>query len=144
MQAQFENEFKALRDLGTSKFSLRGPTILVEVMPAEELKTASGLIIPAPKQQGDSVNAHKLEHGIVLMVGQGTWDDDKREHVPLDILPGQVVVMPQYSQQVISTFPGLQKPLQNRLALVSASAILGTYKDAETFEEAKRAINQNL
>lgn len=139
MDLQFENEFKRLRDLGPDVFTLRGPTILVEMIPPEEMKTQGGLIIVG-KDRSDVVT-HKLEHGVVLMVGQGTWDDEKREYVSLDVKPGQVVVMPQFSQQVISTWPGLQRPLQNKLALVSAGSILGTYSSQEAFDVARKQIN---
>lgn len=145
MQVDFGPEFEALRTLGSDKFTLRGPTILVEMLQQEELKTKGGLIISTPSDHKmGSVNAHKLEYGVVLLVGQGTWDELKREYVPLDVKPGQIVVMPQYSQQVLSTFPGLQRPLQNKLALVSAQSILGLYRDGEAFEEAKKAINARV
>lgn len=140
--SEFGREFSALRESGT--FTLRGTQIIVEITPMEEMKTKSGLIIATNSDHrgGNSVNAHKLEYGTVLIVGQGTWDDDKREYVPLDVKPGQVVILPQFSHQPISTWPTLQRPLANKISLVSANSILGFFNSPDDFAKAQAVMNE--
>lgn len=139
--SEFSKEFGALRESGA--FTLRGTQILVEITPMEEMKTKSGLYIATNSDHkgGSSVNANKLEYGTVLMVGQGTWDDDQREYVPLDVKPGQIIILPQYSHQPISTWPTLQRPLTNKISLVSANSILGFFNSSEDFDKAKAVMN---
>lgn len=138
---EFDKEFAALR--ATNTFTLRGTSLLVEICPPEELKTKSGLFIATDSNQrgGNSINAHKIEYGKVLVVGQGTWDDEKREYVPLDIKEGQIVVLPQYSYQLMSTFPALNKPLANKVAMVSSSSVLGFFESEDAFNTARQAMN---
>lgn len=142
--AEFDTAFEALR--ATNTFTLRGTSLLVEIIPPEELKTKSGLILATHSDQkgGNSLNAHKIEYGKVLVVGQGTWDDEKREYVPLDVKEGHIVVLPQYSYQLMSTFPALTRPLSNKVAMVASSSILGFFDSEDGFNRAKNAMNNTV
>jgi co-chaperonin GroES (HSP10) len=131
----FEQDIAELKERG---FKLRGSAIIAELLPAPEVKTASGLIISAPSDhvRGNSVNAHKLEVAKVLDVGPGVWDDESRTYLPLDIHPGQVIILNQYSYNYISLLPGITKPLSNKLVIVPSNGILASYPDERAYEGA--------
>lgn len=139
--SEFSPEFNRLNESG--KFTLRGTQILVEVLKPQELKTASGIILSADIDQvKGGIKAHTLEHGVVLAIGQGDYDFEKREYLPLDIKVGAVVVLPQYDKTVISMFPGMLKPTANKIAIVRAERVLGFYESEQEFEAAQKVINQ--
>lgn len=142
-QESFEKEFSALRELGSSHFVLRGSTLIVEIMPEEELKTKSGLYIGSVEGhvKGGSVSQNKLEVGRVLMKGEGYWNEEKNSYEDVGLEVGAVVVLPQYSIQVISMFPGIQRPTGNKLALVKFDSVLAHYPTREAFEAAKAKLN---
>lgn len=131
----FEGDISRIQELG---FNLRGTAILAEILPEPELKTASGLIIAtdADQRKGNSVNAHKLDVAKVLAVGPGDYDTETKTYDPLDVKPGQVIIMNQYSYSAVSKLPGISKPLSNKLILVPTAGILATYPDMDTYEKA--------
>lgn len=141
-QEGFGKEFTILRELGEEVFVLRGSTIIVEILDDEELKTKGGLIIATDSKQtrGDSVSAHRLQVGRVLMTGPG-YDGDDGEVIPLEVKPGAMVVLPQLSTTHLSMFPGIQRPTGNKLALVKEDNILCYYPTAEAYDLAKKKLN---
>lgn len=144
MQGDFSQEFERLRQLGSEVFVLRGSVILVEILPPEELKTEGGLVFVTDSNQivGGSLNQHRLEVGRVLMTGPGYWDEEKKEYEPLEVKPGAIIILPQFSTQYISQFPGLLKPTCNRLATVRMDQVVGYYPTEEAYQRAKSVLNQ--
>ncbi len=143
MSQGFDKEFGTLRELGEKVFVLRGSTLIVEIMPEQELKTKGGLIMSAPTdhRRGDSINAHKLEIGRVVMAGEGYWDEDTKTMLPLEAQAGAIVILPQYSTSILSMFPGINKPTANKLAMVKMGDVLAYYPSAEAFEKAQAKLN---
>jgi hypothetical protein len=144
----FQKDFEILRELGPQTFVLRGSTLLVEILPKEDIKTASGLIIATPKDhiKGGSVTAHAVEIGRVLMSGQGYWDEDanpelagkhREGYLPLECQPGAIVVLPQYSITLMSHFPAIQRPTENKIAMVKMDQVLMYFPSVEAYETAK-------
>jgi len=133
----FEADIARLKENG---LKLRGTAIIAELLPPPELKTASGLILHAPSDhvRGHSLNAHKLEVAKVLDTGPGEWDPDKQEYIPLDVAPGTIIVLNQYSYSLVSILPGLTKPLANKLVIVPASGIFASYPNEEAYEQAQK------
>lgn len=143
----FDKEFAILRELGEDVFVLRGSTLLVEVLPDEELKTKGGLVIATDMNQikGNSVNQHKLQVGRVLMCGQGYWEETEGSegtYTPLEVKPGAIVVLPQFSTSFLSMFPGIQRPTGNRIGMVKMSEILAYYPSSEAYQTAKQKLNE--
>lgn len=152
----FETELAALRALGPEVFVLRGSTLLVEIQEPEEIKTKSGLVIASGDghTKGHSAAAHRVEVGKVLMSGQGYWvspEDSNRSHPTLgtygyhealEAQPGAIVILPQYSTQLMSHFPGIQRPTGNKLAMVKMDQVLAYYPTQDAYETAKRKLNE--
>ncbi len=80
------------------------------------------------------------------MVGQGYWYELDTSgpvggYTPLEVQPGAVVVLPQYSTQLMSHFPGIQRPTGNKLAMVKMDQVLAYYPTQEAYEAAKSKLN---
>lgn len=140
-QDGFDREFATLRELGDNVFVLRGATIIVELQPEQELKTKGGLIIATKSDQViGGVNANKLEVGKVLMTGPGYWQEDGK-YEALEVKAGAMVILPQYSTQYISMFPGIQRPTGGKLGMVKMENVLAYYPSQEAFQEAQAKLN---
>lgn len=135
MELQFQGEVERIKSCG---FQLRGSAILAELLPEQELKTKGGLIIATDSDQrkGNSVNAHKLEIAVVLDTGPGDYDPDTRSYDPLDIKPGNVLILNQYAHQPVSKLPGITIPLSNKLVLVPPTGVLAIYPDMAAYQKA--------
>lgn len=158
MTDSFVREMDILREMGQNTFVLRGSTLLVEILPPEEIKTKSGLIVAHTEDhvKGGSAKAHSVDIGRVLMSGQGYWNDGSVEvydeaigfhkihagYEPLEAQPGAIVILPQFSTQLMSHFPGIQRPTGNRLALVKMDQVLAYYPTQEVYELAKQKLNE--
>ncbi len=154
MSDSFEKEFTALRELG-STFVLRGSTLIVEIQALEEIKTAGGIIVATASDhtRGNSVNAHRVEVGKVLMAGQGYWNEPTTDHLhgmdhrlpgfyeKLECQPGAIVLLPQYSVQLMSHFPGISRPTGNKLAMIKMDQVLAYYPSQEAYDLAKQKLN---
>jgi len=141
-EVSFEQEFTTLRNLGQDHFVIRGSTIIAELLPEPELKTASGLIISAPSDHvGRSTNDHRLKVAKVLMTGPGYFDPETRTYDPLDVKPGAVILVPQYTTQFLSAWPGVNKSAIEKLILVKEDNILCYYPSEEVYVAATKAMN---
>lgn len=138
----FEKDFNTLRELGKDVFVLRGSTLIVEIQPEQELKTAGGLYMAPVSDhvRGQSINAHKLEIGKVLMAGEGYWNEETKATEPLEAQPGAIVILPQYSTSTLSMFPGIPRPTGNKLAMVKMGDVLAYYPSKEAFEKAQASL----
>lgn len=158
MTDSFEKDLATLRELGPSIFVLRGSTLLVEIQEPEEIKTKSGIVLgyDGAHTKGGSVQAHKVEIGKVLFSGQGYWQDapdsiqeedgsftelTKGFYDPLECQPGAIVILPQFSTQLMSHFPGIQRPTGNKLAMVKMDQVLAYYPSQEVYDLAKKKLN---
>ncbi len=152
MTDSFEKELSTLRELGPGTFVLRGSTLIVEIQEPEEIKTKGGLIVAshADHKKGGSVDAHRVEIGKVLMAGQGYYvetefdaegNERPAHYETLECQPGAIVVLPQFSMQPMSHFPGIQRPTGNKLAMVKMDQILAYYPSLEAYEAAKEKLN---
>jgi co-chaperonin GroES (HSP10) len=92
MQSKYQSTFNTLQERLPGFYKLFGSRILVEVLPEEELKTAGGLIVAKSANNFRSdTEENKFTAAVILSVGQGYYDDETGEAVPLDVKPGQVV-----------------------------------------------------
>ncbi len=158
MKESFEKELAVLRELGPATFVLRGSTLIVEIQEPEEIKTKSGIVLSSSSDhvKGGSAQAHRVEVGLVLMAGQGYWDEsrigyqDENSHRtitegqynPLECQPGAIVLLPQYSTQLMSHFPGISRPTGNKLAMIKMDQVLAYYPSQEAYELAKQKLNE--
>lgn len=149
--SDFDKEFSQLRELST--FKLRGSNIIVEIQPREEMRTKGGLHIVTDAQhtKGGSINAHMVDVGVVLMTGPGYWTEQEQNmtgtalkgfYEALEVQPGAVVIMPQHSAQLLSHFPGITRPTNNKLAMIKMDNVAGYYPSQEAYEQTKKKLNE--
>lgn len=117
---------------------IRGSTLLVEILPDQEIKTSGGLVMATDARHvRGSLEEHKLRVGYVIAVGEGYTMEDGVT-LPLDVQPGSIVFLPKYAVSPISVFPGLNKLTEERVAMIKEDQVLAFYPSVELYEEAVR------
>jgi co-chaperonin GroES (HSP10) len=114
-------------------YQLNGARIIVELLPKEEVKSKGGLIITAPKEvvQGGVEHMRGLL-GVVLLVGQGYYNDSGAP-VPMELKPGMVVMLNEFSTRTFSTFPGLNEYSANTIAMSEEGAVQMQWNSLEEY-----------
>ncbi len=140
MESKYLERFKKV----ASKLPLRGNRILVEVLPKEELKSAGGIILNAPTSDHRSrTEQHRAKVAVVVAVGSGYFDDssEEGEDVPLDIQPGNVVMLSEFGLKYYSEFPGLSEYTGESLALALDKDVHCAWESIEAFKEYQKLLN---
>ena len=122
-------------------FRLQGARVLIEVLPAREIKTASGIILSAPKDHV-KVTAESQQHllGIVLLTGAG-YVDSENNPIPMDVEVGNIVMINELGLKYFSTFPGIANYTKNTLALTSESDIQMIFPNQEAYDKYEQLLN---
>jgi len=115
---------------------------LIEVLPPKEIKTASGIVLSAPRDHVKST-AESQQHllGIVLLTGAGYVDSDNNP-IPLDVEVGNIVMINELGLRYFSTFPGINNYTKNTLALTSENDIQMVFPNMEAFEKYEALLNE--
>lgn len=131
MQSKYLKQFQA----AAGHIRLRGNRLLVEVLPKEEIKSAGGLIMAAPiTDHRSTLEQNRATLAIVLAVGEGYYDDDTSEDVPMDVTPGNVILINAYGLRSYSEFPALRDYKQDGIAMIRDSDVNAVWKDVEAFK----------
>lgn len=136
-ESQYLEKFKKLEG---SKFKLAGGRILVEVLAKQEMKSAGGLIIAAPSSHKGIIDMQRAVLGVVLMVGEGYIDDEGND-IPMEVKPGNIVVLNEFGVKYYSDFPGVKTYTENKLAMTSESEIQFKFESAEELAEFESLLN---
>lgn len=73
---------------------LYGDAILVEIPKDEPIKTSSGIYIATTEKVGlDSLSKDKPYFVHVIAVGKGYYDEETHEDVPLNVQPGDIILI---------------------------------------------------
>jgi co-chaperonin GroES (HSP10) len=112
--SRYLEKFRKLQADGGDTYSLVGDYLLVERIPDEELKTATGIIIVDTSSTGqiNTFSSDKPNWVRVLACGAGYYTQDEDENgnivertVPLDVKPGDIVLVSQVGVKYFSRFP---------------------------------------
>ena len=123
---------------------LYGDKFLVEVISNDEIRSAGGLILETPSNQRSDTNSLKAKIGIVLMVGAGYYDDDTGEDIPLDLKPGNIVLLSDMGLRYYTTFPGILEYTAKGIALSRETEIHMKFEDADAFEKYQSKLNEGI
>lgn len=115
---------------------IHGGRILIELLPEEEPKTSGGIIIS--RSRADNQQAPTV--GVVLAVGQG-YEDDEGLSTPIDLVPGNIVVVSDHAIRAYSFFPGLEDYAGGDIALAREADVVVSWESAEKFEEYRAKLN---
>lgn len=140
MQSKYLALFTRLRESLPNFYQLYGSRILVEVLPEEELKTAGGLIVAkSPTNFKSNTEENKFTAAVVIAIGQGYYNDETGEDVPLQVKQGQVVEVVRSGLRPYSNHPILgTQYTSGDLALINDSHINGLL--ANTVDEYAAAL----
>jgi len=143
LESKYLTQFQRLQTEGAELFELRGNRLLVEMLPEEEIKTASGLVMAKDVRQvrGSSIAQNEATVALVIYVGKGYYDDSTGEEVPLDVKPGDIILTSAMGLKYYSTFPGLQGYTQNSLALTTDDNIHAVIPGFVAYEKIKGLLN---
>lgn len=140
MESKYLERFRSLsevkKDIG---FRLNGSRLLVEILPAKEIKTASGLVLSSPDTFKATADSFKALLGIVLLTGEGYVDDDGKD-VPMETKIGQVVVLNEFGLKYYSQFPGIADYTKNTVAMTSESEIQMSFDSIDEFIKYEKAL----
>ena len=108
IKSKYLEAFQKLQAEHPESFELIGDCILVEGLPEEEAKTASGLIISSTSRQADGFLQNRPAFYQVLLVGRGYYSKDEETGeettVPLNVQAGDIVLMGSQSVRRFSQF----------------------------------------
>lgn len=117
--------------------TIRGATLVCEILDEEELKSKGGIILSAPKDHArGGVEENRLKVARVVAVGEGYIGEDGQP-IPCDTQVGAIVVIPKYSAQTVSVFPGLSDVTNDKLVMLKEESILAMYETEGKYLEAK-------
>jgi co-chaperonin GroES (HSP10) len=139
LETKYLDNFKRL-GLRKELFQLRGDRILVEILPKEELTTASGLFIATDTKYRSATNENQATLGVVLLVGEGYYDEETGVDKPMDIKPGNIVLLSSMGLKYYSSFPGIQGYVPNTLALSRDSEVHMIVPDFAAYEQMKEVL----
>lgn len=137
LESKFLSKFKKLNELASDTFKLNGSRIFVEVLDSsQEVKTAGGIIIAQPKDMRVDRQLQKPVIAIVLQCGRGYYDEDNPEkEIPLEYVPGNVVMIADAGLRYYSVFPGLGTFTENKLAMTLESEVLMSWPSLEEYKK---------
>ena len=133
MSSKYIQAFEAQRLAGALP-TIKGATLVVEILPKKELKTAGGIILSdVSKTHRGTAEDTRRGLALILAVGEGYSPDE-----PCSLKPGQIVMLP-YSPLYLSEWAGIEGYTANSIALINESDVLIVYDNFEHIERAEQA-----
>jgi hypothetical protein len=80
---------------------------------------------------------------VVLATGEGYYNDDGTV-VPLDLMPGNVVLVSRYGLKLYSNIPGLADYTGESIAIARDTDVHAVWKSAQEFERYIEALNAEV
>lgn len=110
---------------------LRSDTILVEVLPRQEVRTAGGIIVGKADMFRATSEDRRRNLALVLLTGV-----DVKE-----VRPGQLIMLP-FNPLYLSEFPGLEDHTADTLAMLPESDVILKYDSVDVYLKTKELLNQ--
>lgn len=143
MKSKYLDKFSSMFKELEGKVVLRGNALLIEIIEEEEVVTAGGIVIsPDAAQVRGGINNNLAKIGLVLAAGEGYYNKETGEMIPLDIPVGAIVMHPPYSITEYSTFPGLAGITGGKLGIIGDNEVNLFFDNMETYEKARGLLNE--
>lgn len=144
-QKSYLKAFKQLETLRKDLFTLTGDCLLVEVLREDELqKTKSGIFLAEKKDQIIGVYADKPKFARVLLVGEGFYNDETKESVPLETKQGDIVLVGNHSLKRFSSFGKLPIDGDIEIALMRDGDIQMRFFSEESYDQTFEILKKNI
>lgn len=135
-------EYTEAYKTASQHFKLTGNKLLVERIDLGEAKTKSGLIIADGQNIRADLRLQKAHIGYVLAVGEGYFDAETKALLPLDVKPGNVVVLNSLGVQYYSTVPGAAGYTANKVGLTTEGDVQMCFESVEAFKAYSEALSK--
>lgn len=137
MESKFNKAFERARP----HFKLFGNKMLVERLNSGEVKTKGGIILTESSNIRSDLKSHKPLICLVLAVGDGYVGDDG-ELVPLDIKPGNIVMLNSLGVSFFSVLPGSSSYSDMAIGLTSETDVQLIFENLEEYEAYAKALEE--
>lgn len=125
--------FQATDKILPDHFELMGNCLLVRELPAPEVKTKSGIVLPGSGiKQVDGFEANRPCWVEVLKVGAGYISEDGDSFTECDSKPGDIVLVGKLSVKWVSHLGPIHSTHENNLGLVLESEIQARFRGRDT------------
>jgi len=133
INSRYLDKFKKLAG-NEGLFKLHGGRVLIELIQQEEIKTAGGIIVSAPRDyvRGTTAESSRGTLGLVLLAGAGYYDMEGNE-VSLDVKTGALVLVNDFGLKCFSALPGLKDYTANSIAMIDDSMIQMSWSGVEDY-----------
>lgn len=138
--SKYLDKFTHLHLQGAHLHEIVGDTLLVEKI-IEEQKTASGLVLAADPRTRNSLTNDRPHFVRVLAVGMGYYNEETGAAVPLEVEPGDIILVGSLSVKWFSMF-GITGYEADTIGLSRASEIQLRFKGAHGYDQAFNLLNQ--
>lgn len=138
VKSEFLGKFKN----AAKTFDLYGSKILVERVELGEVKTQGGIILAHVGAKEAQFKMQQPHIAIVLATGKGYFQAEDKTYEPLEVEPGNIVMLNSLGVQYYSTLPGSTSYNNQKIGLTTESDIQMIFKDAEAFEAYVKALNE--
>jgi len=137
LESKYFKKFQEVKDL-----DLYADRILVEKVPPFEAKTKSGIIKSVEtKDHKNDFSQEAAQFVIAIKVGTGYYNADKNETIPLDIKPGDVLMLPKFGTRWFSQFGPYSGYNSFDIGLTTESEIHFNFGPIENFDAIFKALN---
>lgn len=114
-------------------FELFGSKLLVERLEINaEVKSAGGIILSAANHAKSTLKKQEPLVARVLASGQGYTNEDGTS-IPLDVRPGNIVVLNPNGVNFFSTLPGVPSYTDMKIGITTEGDVQMCFKDVEAF-----------
>lgn len=125
----FSNEYVKLRE----SIKLVGDIIIVERVEFPEKKRGGLFLVDSKKTQSHGLTSELPNFYRVLAVGEGYYDEETSKDVPLEVAPGDVVLVSNASVKVWSTFPIVEAVDADTIGMTRFGDVQWHWKSEESF-----------
>lgn len=139
LESVYLEKFKRLQD-HKDLYQLCGDRLLVEILPKEELKSEGGLIIATADNYRTATKENQAILGVVLLVGEGYYDEASGKDSPLNAKVGNIVLLSGMGIRHYSTFPGVNGYVPNTIGITRDSECHLIIPDFERYESLKAVL----
>ena len=141
---KYDDAFRTFQE--TNDVELVGDMILVQRFKTPELVTGGGIIVAAvdTSVQRNTIHSQIPVWCKVLAVGKGFYDPETGKDVPLDVKPGNIIMVSPISIQPMSMFCDVKGVESDDLALTRENEIKLRFKSEDAYVRVMAAMNARM
>lgn len=149
----FLPSFTRLKEKCPDLYELVGDCLIVEVLPSEEatkdVRGADGAVkklylAGGEKKSVDGLDMNRPTFCRVLAVGNGYYDDKEEKIIPLEIEPGDIVLVGPMAIKRLSVFGPLVSAGDRQLAITRESEVQIRFKGAVGYNMSVDALKETV